>query len=306
MDNKEQLRKLLEFINSVAKQQGNEWFVEELIATLATSPNFSNEKINEIHEYCIEKISKLQAKSFYKDFPIKEIISQLEADFIRMESFKRKDNFEDFAMAIYQQIENITNQIIKNNRFREAYAKLLNYPAFIKYEKDSKGKDYDGYERSVNSNYTIAKLLYGSNTKEEDFFKKTQQDITTLYALDKIRAVIYFVYFKGKMKSSDFNDFITITDLINSIYQYRNQNHRGDVLTEYQKNIMEKIDPKRYQYYLKYFGVLVSFVEKIEEGFPISDEFIKYCTTLQNKTAKSINLTVVGKIELPEERNRKK
>lgn len=50
----------------------------------------SDERLNQIYEYCIEKILRKQAEEFYKDFPITSIVPTLVEDFVRMESFRRK------------------------------------------------------------------------------------------------------------------------------------------------------------------------------------------------------------------------
>jgi hypothetical protein len=290
--NKEQLQKLLDFIHSITKQQGNEWFVAELFNQLSYSENSSQSKIDNIYEYCVEKIIREQAVNFYKDFPITEIKSQLIEDYIRMEHFKKKNNFEDFCLALYQQIENITNKIVADASFREVYSKLLHYSAYA---------DGEGYARA-DKPYTIAKLLFS----EKFHLEKSKQDVTTLYAIDKIRSVIYFVYYKGRMRNTDYNEFVNITDLINSLYQYRNKNHRGSVLNDYQKTIIEKVEPKKYQYYFKYLSVLVSFVEKIEAGFPISNDLLTYCKSLPNKSAQIEMPTIINKIELSEQDRNKK
>ena len=48
---------------------------------------YSDDKINHIYEYCIERIIEKQACEFYADFPLKEIVSSLRNDFVRMEKF---------------------------------------------------------------------------------------------------------------------------------------------------------------------------------------------------------------------------
>ena len=111
--NKEQLNKLLGFISTIIQDPGNEEFTKKLRALV--SPNGesgafavsaeSNSKIDSIYELCIERIIHDQAVRFYNGFPIEELKSSLIADFVRMEHFRRKDNFDDFCLAMYQQIE---------------------------------------------------------------------------------------------------------------------------------------------------------------------------------------------------------
>lgn len=101
-------------------------FNEELrkklgIASSASSALIDDERLNQIYEYCIEKIIRKQAEDFYKDFPITSIVSTLIDDYVRMESFRRKDNFGDFCLALYQQIENITNKICESSVLCRSY-----------------------------------------------------------------------------------------------------------------------------------------------------------------------------------------
>ena len=89
-------------------------FNEELrkklgITSSASSALIDDDRLNQIYEYCIEKIIRKQAEDFYKDFPITAIVSTLIDDYVRMESFRRKDSFGDFCLALYQQIECVTH-----------------------------------------------------------------------------------------------------------------------------------------------------------------------------------------------------
>ena len=89
-------------------------FNEELrkrvdITPVANSAIMDDERLNQIYEYCIEKIIQNQAEEFYKDFPIPTLIPTLVKDYVRMESFRRKDSFGDFCLALYQQIECVTH-----------------------------------------------------------------------------------------------------------------------------------------------------------------------------------------------------
>ena len=63
-------------------------FNEELrkklgITSSASSAFIDDERLNQIYEYCIEKIIRKQAEDFYKDFPITTIVSTLIDDYVR-------------------------------------------------------------------------------------------------------------------------------------------------------------------------------------------------------------------------------
>ena len=79
------------------------------ITAVSNAALSEQDHINEIYELCIEQIMRKQGEEFYADFPIESLRPQLIEDYNRMEHFRRKDDFYDFCLAMYQQIENITN-----------------------------------------------------------------------------------------------------------------------------------------------------------------------------------------------------
>ena len=119
---KKSLDRIVQFVKTVKDIPGNEEFIAELRKVLNDTerPQLSivdsniDPKIDHIYEYCIEEIARKQAKEFYADFPISEIVDGLVEDYVRMEYFRRKDNFGDFCLSVYQQIERITNVIYSN------------------------------------------------------------------------------------------------------------------------------------------------------------------------------------------------
>lgn len=227
-------------IEQFAKRPGNEWLIVEL------GKRFGNDIINEIYDHCIEKIIKTQAEKFYKDFPIKELVPQLMKDFCRMERFRRIDNFEDFCLALFQQVENITNWFCQNSDFNDKYNNKKNEDSCIK---------------NINIEKLIIKYKYderkGKPLMEMDF------DV-------RIRAVLYFVYFNEQTYSNTFN---SKNNELYNLYQCRNLNHRGGIRYDYQEEIISTIIPNKYQYYLKFTGLLVDFVEQITKQISSIEEF---------------------------------
>ena len=125
----------IEKIYLLTKQDAE--FNEELrkklgITSVANSAIIENERLNQIYEYCIEEIIRKQAEEFYKDFPITSIIPILIEDYVRMESFHRKDNFGDFCLALYQQIENISNKICESSELAEITDRMWGHLAYVK------------------------------------------------------------------------------------------------------------------------------------------------------------------------------
>ena len=113
-------------------QQNAEFDMElrkQLKVASANSVLSENERINQIYEYCIEEIIRTQANDIYKDFPFLSIKDTLIGDFVRMESFRRKDNFGDFCLALYQQIECMTNRLCEKKELSDITEKMWGYPA---------------------------------------------------------------------------------------------------------------------------------------------------------------------------------
>ena len=118
----------IEKIYLLTKQDAE--FNEELrkklgLTSVANSAVIDDNRLDQIYEYCIEKIIRKQAEEFYNDFPIAEIREQLQSDFIKMEMFRRKNNFDDFCLSLYQQIENMTNYVCDDSVFNEVVQKML-------------------------------------------------------------------------------------------------------------------------------------------------------------------------------------
>lgn len=132
--------KLMSTIDKITRltQQNTEFDMElrkRLNVASANSVLSEDERINQIYEYCIEKIIKQQADEFYADFPLQSIKDILIGDFVRMESFRRKDNFGDFCLSLYQQIECMTNKLCEKKELSDITEKMWGYPAYLKIEK---------------------------------------------------------------------------------------------------------------------------------------------------------------------------
>lgn len=276
-------------------QQNAEFDMElrkQLNVASANSVLSEDERINQIYEYCIEKIIRKQANEFYTDFPLQSIKDTLIGDFIRMESFRRKDNFGDFCLSLYQQIECITNKLCEKKDLSDITEKMWGQPAYLKIEKD---KEPSIYSRS--GDYTIASLLFGKTNA----FEKSRKSLQAQYAIDKIRTIVYFLGYKAKMKNSDFDSFLEITSLLNDIYQCRNMNHRGNTQNQWEKDTYDKIIPLKSLYYFKFLGVLAQYVEYIKEGWGYIPELKKYSDSIEKQKISAPQPKVLGKIELKDD-----
>lgn len=277
-------------------QQNAEFDMElrkQLKVASANSVLSEDERINQIYEYCIEEIIRKQANEFYKDFPLQSIKDTLIGDFVRMESFRRKDNFGDFCLALYQQIECMTNRLCEKKELSDITEKMWGYPAYLKVEK---GKELSIYNRS--GDYTIASLLFRDKTNA---FEKSRKSLQTQYAIDKIRIIVYFLGYKAMMKGSDYDSFIEITLLLNDIYQCRNMNHRGNSQNQWEKETFARIIPLKSLYYFKFLGVLTQYVEYIKEGWGYIPELKKYSDSIEKRKISAPQLKIVDKIDLKDD-----
>ena len=266
---------------------------KQLKVASANSVLSEDERINQIYEYCIEEIIRKQANEFYKDFPLQSIKDTLIGDFVRMESFRRKDNFGDFCLALYQQIECMTNRLCEKKELSDITEKMWGYPAYLKVEK---GKELSIYNRS--GDYTIASLLFRDKTNA---FEKSRKSLQTQYAIDKIRIIVYFLGYKAMMKGSDYDSFIEITLLLNDIYQCRNMNHRGNSQNQWEKETFARIIPLKSLYYFKFLGVLAQYVEYIKEGWGYIPELKKYSDSIEKRKISAPQLKIVDKIDLEDD-----
>ena len=279
--------------------QQNAEFDKELRKLLnmasANSVLLEDERINQIFEYCIEKIIRQQAQEFYADFPLQSIKDILIEDFVRMESFRRKDCFGDFCLSLYQQIECMTNRLCEKRDLSDIAEKMWGHPAYLKIEK---GKEPSFSDRG--GEYTIASLLFPGNNKQSGnthAFEKSRKSLQNQYAIDKIRNVVYFLGYKAMMKSSDYDSFIEVTSLLNDIYQCRNMNHRGNTQNQWEKETYDRIIPLKSLYYFKFLGVLAQYVEYIKNGYNFIPTIMEYCKTISIKKIEGSALKQVGFID---------
>lgn len=258
-----------------------------------------DQRLDEIYELCIEKIVHKQAEEFYKDFPIQSIVPQLIEDFVRMESFRRKDAFGDFCLALYEQIENMTNKICESVDLDRITAKMWGYPAYVLDD----GKSEPAIDKRMDkSTYKIANLIFpGTDSKQNlsNAYVKSRKALQSQFAFDKIRIIVYFYGYKAVMRSSDYNGYKETTALLNDVYQCRNTNHRGNTLNEWEKQTLDRILPQRSVYYFKFMGVLAQYIDMIKTGTTVILNIRKYSDTLIEKPIKDgPHVNVLGKIDL--------
>lgn len=254
MKDKYKLKKLVQIIGDLLKVEGNEWLIDEILKIIGKTSSVEeiakHSVIQNIHEYCVEQKIEKQAIEFYQSFPIKEIKDQLIQDYKKMEHERRRDDFENFCLCLYQQIENITNCLFKSEVI--STWNNLKHTIAIKSFYDRNQKQY---VLPTNGGTSIEKLV----------FQKTNpiDDLSKWHANRKFRAILYFFYFNREVTRDDYT-FNSIYYTHEEIYQMRNQNHRGSKPTEYQQKTLKKIQGNESKYYFKFYGFLQDFITQIE------------------------------------------
>lgn len=256
--NKESLEKLLILIDEICKSEENFWFKE----ALSKRHNFKtpikydgDDSISRIYEYCIKDIVTKQANKFYEDFILNDIKNVLVADFIRMDHFRREDNFEDFCLAMFQQLENIVVYLFDYFDLEKKIITNYDQRVISVYSREEK--------KLIKSNNS----LHLSNFIFQKYKLETPLELINqeFYFNHKVRAVLYYFYFKETLEFSS-NKFDEIYNNAYNLYQIRNLNHRGGEKNEYQQKVLDEVIPNHNKYYFKFMGFLESFVSVINHN----------------------------------------
>ena len=185
MKDREKLKKLIQIIGDLLNVEGNEWLTDEILKTIGETSSVEeiakHSVIQNIHEYCVEQKIEKQAVEFYKSFPIQEIRNQLILDYRKMEHERRRDDFENFCLCLYQQIENITNFLFVNKV-------EINWMADK--NKIAIKSSYDEIQRKYvlpNSEGTTLEQLVFQGTDSSKWFVNR-----------KFRAVLYYSYYNNQ------------------------------------------------------------------------------------------------------------
>ena len=206
---RENLAKLLNLVSQIANEAGNEWLLQELQLKFGLANelglNNTEKSIKKIYELCVKEIIQKQAQNFYYSFKIDAIKTKLEIDFVRMEHFRRDDNFEDFSLALHQQIENIINHLTeKNEKFRTAISSKKDELAYQIYNKTTNVNDlFNLYQLIVPKEPINTLTLEEIKIVEVKYAKKVSvvfsKDIFVWEYPLKLRAVLYYFVFKQKI-----------------------------------------------------------------------------------------------------------
>ena len=249
------LEKLIDFVIELSKLNENSWFKEDLSRKLLVnnSSELSSPQLDEIYEHCLYKIINEHAQRFYSDFKLFSVKEKLIQDFIRMERFRRDDNFEDFCLAVFQQIEGVVNEL-STIEIHEKFLKLL-YNITHKVRNKSTGI----YEEQM-----LWQLILYPGLSNEDLIKKSSKQLSEWDFLERYKLILYFFYYNQKIYN--YQDFQANYFLGNELYQSRNLNHRGGTPSEKQKITIEKVKTNSHKYYFKFLGFLEDFTTKLNSN----------------------------------------
>ena len=126
---KKQLEHLLSFVSAVYNDPDNKEFAAGIQAMIkkdlqGDKASWSG-KIDEIYEDCLKKNLHEQAEDLYKDFPLVSIRTTLIEDYVRMEEARRRNDFDEFGLHLYQQIEAIVNTLSKDEGLSAIVGKMM-------------------------------------------------------------------------------------------------------------------------------------------------------------------------------------
>jgi hypothetical protein len=269
---------LIEFIDEVLREPGNEWVGYSLLNKIGTSQlaygvNQHEKILSEIYEYCIAKNVSNQAEQFYKNIPIKDIKSSLMNYYKKMEMNHRKNDYLETALNIYQQIELIVNRVFDSDNCRKLIAKNIDAFAY----KDSPDKliplllmkeKNDLYDVDRSQPYFILaedrrKDYFDSRNMPNIVYKK---DKKTWEIKSKFRSVLYFYCLDEKERESYYK-FTELYNVWKELSTMRNEVH-GNNNNEV-KVYLDKFDltNNHEKAIFKFHGFLATFVLRFERGY---------------------------------------
>lgn len=244
-------------LNKILKlAAGNQEFGDELRKRLNVKTNQvvdsnlrESAKLDHIYEYCIKQILQQQASLFYAPFKEFDIYETLVSDYVRMEDFRRKDNFEDYGLALYQQIENIINMFYANPKYLAVFKSMINSTSYV---PTNKGTDA--------APVSVGAVVFGSGNFYTDGINNLSKNQST--ARERVKLLVYALMFFGE--KYDWKRYSEVTDTINKIYLCRNKNHRGGIQTENAQKTLAEVEANTSWAYFEFSNALVEFVRLIK------------------------------------------
>ena len=120
--NREHLEKLLQFLDSLIKEPGNEWFVEELakkVVQQQPAEGIYPSEDNNLSTFLSLQHNKIRrkARTYYKNIKDKKLRTQLVNDHAMMIWYKSIYEVEKYFVHVNYQIENMLNYYLEHTNF---------------------------------------------------------------------------------------------------------------------------------------------------------------------------------------------
>jgi hypothetical protein len=150
----------------------------------------------------------------------------------------------------------------------------------------------------MDSDYIVAQLVFPGTNKKTNipfYLEKSKNALQSQYALDKIRNIVYFVGYKAKLRTEDYDNYVNFTNLLSDIYNCRNMNHRGSTLNEWERSVQNRIIPMKSFHYFKFIGGLAQYVDFVKSGYPEIHTIAEFARSL---THIKIEKPVLGHIDV--------
>lgn len=207
--------------------------------------------VGEIHELCYEHSIHLQANELYAEFPYKSLVKKLVEDHVEMEHCRRRDDFDRYCLALYQQLENMVCYTVDHYNLWEEAKNKKHDPINAGFQV----KDLFLYSKK-------GKVAENERKKNSDYFDREAGD---LKMKDKFKLFLYFIYFNGKAGSKGIFDRVFYQ--MWGVYLVRNRTHRTAVKEQYTIDQLNQIDLVHAQKYLQYGGFLADCIERVHVHF---------------------------------------
>ena len=183
--NREQLEKLLQFLDSLMKEPGNEWFVDELSKKIIKQhpifeSNIDKDSFNTLLSLQHSKIRR-KARAYYKEIKDDKLRNQLVNDHAMKIWYKSIYEVEKYFVHVNYQIENMLNYYLVHTDFHSkvqasprSYNKVISISTNYKIEVDVYSYAFnknDGTPINIEKIPSLwAKLLYWAiNTNNFQF-----------------------------------------------------------------------------------------------------------------------------------------
>ncbi len=290
---KEYLTKLAAFVKACYEDLNDDDFAAEIKAIVMDDikDDIQNGKIDEIYELCIHKNLLQQANSVYSSFAISSIRDKLVSRYIKMEKARRENDFDDFGLRVYQQIELIVNTIAEDEEVAYVVERMLRVPYMTRSDRedDRIASRPDGTESQNIGKFVLINSTNAGKSKSQ----KMLIPLPEQYATDKVRLVVFFICFRGMIRTGkinnpdsrrqeyykDYDEWAHYTQICSDIYTVRNRVHSGKEPSEYEVSRYEDLTQNPEQTYLSFLSFLFFFIQGVNKGYPIPQDLYDFAVS---------------------------